>query len=515
MEKSAPDDLAAPLAQPLMAPLARPDLEDEALAFDPSSIVEAAEQLLREGAPHDFDVLVIGAGPGGLALATEAARGGLHVALVEAGEVGGAALHLGARSKALLQAVALRAEVARAARLGLRCDAPAGFDWAEMQEHARQVVRELQTRAESELEAAGVESLRGRARFVEAHTLEIVAASAATPARRVTAVHVVIAVGGAPNRAALAGGAAFGVVTCEQILQQNGVPPRLAVLGAGAPAVEFAALFAALGAQVTLVAEGELLPGEDTDLRAAMRRSLQESGVRLETGARAPRIEAENGSARLKWQSDGAPQECLAEQILLATPRVANVAQLELEAAGLTCDDGKIEVDEARQTSVSGVYAIGDCVRRVGWALQAEREGRELAASLLGQNEPPGARFAPCCYFTVPEMASVGLTLEDARELGIAAHAGRFALRHNERAALNGENSEEGWIKLVAERESGRLLGCQALGSGAGELVGAAAVALGVGATLLSLSSALFAWPTRAALLGVAARALRDGAEPS
>lgn len=278
------------------------------------------------------------------------------------------------------------------------------------------------------------------------------------------------------------------------------------VAGAGAIGVEFASIFAELGSTVTILEKAEAaLPGEDEDIQAEMASSLADMGVQMMTRTSIISIASKSDGLEVVYERDGQQFSVAAEQVLLATGREANIGSLNLEEAGIEADGGKIRVDDEKQTNVSGVYAIGDCIRRVGWAHQASMEGREVAATLLGHKADIDARFVPSCYYTFPEVASVGLTLKNATELGIDASAGSFSFRANGRAATTGDN--RGFVKLVVERETARLLGCQIIGPRATEIINEVSLALRDGATADALIDSLHAHPTFAEVLPGAARA--------
>ncbi|MBW3635546.1 MAG: dihydrolipoyl dehydrogenase [Armatimonadetes bacterium] len=501
------DESNAPLA-PVAEPIFAETLAPEAAEIDPEEIVEEAEQLLREGAPHDFDVLVIGAGPGGLAAALGAAGGGLHVAVVEAGEVGGVCLNRGCiPTKTLLESVGVLRLMRRAKGFGIDLSGEISPDFGAMQARKAEVVAHLRAHTRETLEEAGVEILQGHARFVEEDTLEI---ENEGQVRRVTAVSVVIAVGGIPSRLPIPGADLALVVTSDEILEQNFVPTSLVVAGAGAVGIEFASIFAELGSKVTIIEKMDaIMAGEDEDIQAAMGDSLREMGIEVHTGASMERIEAGNGVLSVVFEKNGIEQTLQTHQLLMATGRSANLEGLGLAEAGIEVEGGKIKVDERRQTGVSGVYAIGDCIRRVGWAHQAALEGREAADGILGLDSDIDARFVPACYYTFPEVASVGLSIQAARELGIPARAGKFPFRANERAAALGDNG--GFVKLVIEEESERLLGCQIIGPHATELINEVSLALRSGATAGAFADALHAHPTFAEVLPGAARAALEG----
>ena len=494
-------------------PETEPELAEELLetafilpsdeALDTDDLIEAAEELLRQGAPHDFDVAVVGAGPGGLACASQLAQSDLKVVLIEDREIGGVCLNRGCiPTKTLLESVGALRLVRRAQSFGIGITGEISVDFAAMQRRKREVVAGLRAAAIEQLKEAGVPILRGQARFVDEHTLEI----SGPDARELTAVHVVIATGGLPSKLPIKGVSLDGVLTSDQALQLESVPGSLMVIGGGAVGVEFASIFAEVGARVCILErETQVLPGEDEDIQREMRASLEKSGIEIVGGAQLQRIGNGGDGLVAHFERDGQSETRTAALILMAAGRNANLKALNLAAADVRCENGHIDVDENNETSTAGVWAIGDCIRRVGWAHQAALEGRRVADRIRGLESDAAMQFVPSCYYTFPEVATVGLTLESARDLGIEARAGRFPFRANGRAATSGD--EGGFVKIVVEIGTDKILGAQIIGPRATELINEIALAMRQNQGALTLADSLHAHPTFAETLPGAARA--------
>lgn len=481
--------------------------------IDAGALIEVVEELLRENAPHDFDVLVIGGGPGGSVCAIRAALLGLRVGLVEERELGGVCLNRGCiPTKTLLESIDVLRLLRRAHEYGIATTSSFEPDFPAMHARKDEVVARLRENVRRQIDKAGAQVLEGHARFISEHVVEVTAPDG--QARQVSAVDVVIATGSLPLRPPIPGADLPGVLTSDEIFRERQVPQVLVTVGGGAVGVEFAYLFHELGSKSILVeAAPQILPGEDESIGREMDRLLRGYGLDVRAGRKLKSIEREHQGPRLRvtLESDSGEEVVEADRVLLALGRKANVEHLDLDAAGIERDEkGAIRAEERCQTSVPGVYGIGDCIRSVGWAHQAAGEGTMVAEMLAGREPSIDLRHLPSCYYTHPEIASVGLTAEQAREQGIEVRVGRFDFRSNGRAASAGEH--DGFVQLVVEDQSEKLLGCQIIGPRATELINEVVVALKNGSTVEQLVGAVHAHPTFAEALPEAAlQALASG----
>ena len=506
-------DAPTTLPHPTIEPATEEDLPEELLetAFllppddelDTGDLIEAAEELLRQGAPHDFDVAIIGAGPGGLACALQLAQSNLKIVIIEAREIGGVCINRGCvPTKTLLESVAALRLARRASEFGVGISGEISVDFAQMQNRKRDVIEELRRDALRQLQDAGATILRGTARFVDEHTLEI----SGPDARQLTAVHVVIASGGLPCKLPLKGVSLPGVLTTDEALQLQSVPQSLIVIGGGAVAIEFATIFAGVGARVCILeSESQILAGEDEEIGRAMRASLEGSGIEITSGAELQRIENGGDGLRVVFERDGQSETRTAALVVMAAERRANLDDLNLDAANVRHENGHIDADENHETSTSGVWAIGDCIRRIGWAHQAAHEGRRVADQIRGIESDEKLQFVPSCYYTFPEVATIGLTLEAAHDLGIEARAGKANFDANARAQIADESN--GFVKIVVGIGTDKIVGAQIIGPRATELIGEIALAMRCNQSARALADAMHAHPTFSEILSEAARA--------
>ena len=510
--------------------------------LDPAEVVQEAEQMLREAAPNDYDVLVIGAGPGGYVAALRAAQLGKKVGIIEEREVGGVCLNRGCiPTKTLLESVDVMRIIRRAAEYGIDIGGEAPrLNFAKMHARKREVVKALRENVAHLLRESGVEFLTGRATFTGARSVEIappqtVASTrddensgenandekrdaatrseensgdastreysrgdnASDKKRVVTAASVIVAAGSLPSKLPVDGADLEGVLTTDDILQgDESVPETLAVVGGGAVGVEFAYLYQQMGARVTLLETSpQVLPQEDENIGAEMQRILESLGLELRLNARLTRLEKNGESLDVYFQSEEKEaSKITVARVLVASGRVPNTQNLNLEAAGVTHEKGRIEVDEMCRTNVEGVYAIGDCVRNSGWAHRASGEGKMVAEHIAGGASSVDLEHVPSCYYTHPEIASVGLTQKDAEARGLKTRRGTFYFRANGRAAAAGDH--DGFVQVVIEDDSEKLLGCQIIGPRATDLISEAVLALKTGQTVSEMVGAIHAHPT-------------------
>lgn len=468
--------------------------------FDTEEIVEAAEQLLREGAPHDFDLLVIGSGPGGVTAAIRAAKQGAKVGLIESREIGGVHVNRGGVPlKALLHSASLLRDIQRAENFGLQ--ATEIFDFSTFWAQRERVVQEVRRHTEAHLEALGVTILQGRARFIEPHNIEILRSGSV--AQNVTAVNILIATGAVPSRLQVPGVDLPGVLSTRQIWELENLPSSLAVVG-GALGVEFAQLFQILGVPVTLIDYSpHILPLEDPDIGRELEKILRLEGMRVLSGTKLRELKQKTNGLQLVLETDDKIEELEVEQLLVTAGRKPNTEHLQLDVAGISTRHGRVLVDEQCQTNVTGVFAVGDCTRGTGWTHQAMAEGA-LVADIVTGFAPRPLPTVPHVYYTTPEVASVGHGERAAQWAGHEINVGICHFHDTGRAATKSEYA--GFVKIIADTIDGKLLGCQIIGPCATELINQAALALHLGLTAQQLAESPCSAPTFGEVLAEAAR---------
>ena len=435
---------------------------------------------------HDFDLFVIGGGSAGVRCGRIAAGYGARVGVAEERFWGGTCVNVGCVPKKLLVQAAEYGAWAEDAR-GFGWDSVKGrHDWAALIAAKDREIARLNAIYRTLLEGVNATIFNARARFIDPHTLDV-------GGRRVTAERIVIATGGHPVRPDLPG-AELGIVS-DDAFHLPSLPRRMIVVGSGYIAVEFAGIFAGLGAETHLVYRQPVpLRGFDADLRAALAEALEAGGVHLHPGTMPARVEAD-GEGRIVTLNDGGT--LATDAVFFATGRTPNVAGLGLTEAGVqTGPGGAVIVDDEMRSSVPHIYAIGDVTDRLNLTPVATAEGHALADTLFG-GRPRGVSLdnVPSAVFSAPPIATVGLSEEKAALRGpVDIYLTRFsALRHT----LTGRKRKT-LMKLVVDQASQRVVGAHMLGEDAPEIVQGLAIAIGMGATKADFDRTIGIHPTAA-----------------
>jgi dihydrolipoamide dehydrogenase len=436
---------------------------------------------------QSFDVVVIGGGPGGYVAALRAAQLGAKAAVIERDRVGGTCLVRGCiPTKALLQSAELYT-LAKAGRQFGIVSPQIGLDWSAALARKAGVVDKLVKGVEGLLKAGGVSLIHGTARLAGSGKVDVSGES-------IQAKDIVIATGSAVARIPLKG--AELTIDSDQILELKEIPGRLAVIGGGVVGMEFAAMFAALGSKVTVLEMlPQILPMVDADLVTVYAKHLAGLGGEIHTNARVEGVGKRNGGLQVRFSSGGEGGAVDADQVLLAVGRVPYTQGLEAEKAGVKLERGRVVVDEHLHTSADGIWAIGDVIGGIMLAHVASYEGVCAVENITGHSDRiPDYHAAPNCIYTDPEIAHVGLGEKEAKEKGLDVKVGRFPFAASARALTLGQS--EGFVKVVADASSGRLLGAHIIGPRATDLIAEATLAVQNGLTLEQIDLTIHAHPT-------------------
>ncbi|ADO69589.1 glutathione-disulfide reductase [Stigmatella aurantiaca] len=439
-------------------------------------------------AQYDFDLLTIGGGSGGTSASRRAGALGKRVALCEEDRVGGTCVLRGCVPKKLLvYGSHFREEFEDAAGYGWTVPSPT-LDWKKLQEAKNREMDRLNDVYKRLLRDAGVRLIEGRARILDAHTVE-------AGGQRYTAAHLLIATGSRPAMPSLPG--IEHVLSSDGVLSLPELPRRMIIVGGGYIGVEFASIFNGLGTQVTLlVREDTVLKGFDEDVRSVLSQELRKKGIDLRCGASVRDVEMKADGIRSVLTKTGDTLE--AEVVLFATGRVPNTRGFGLEDVGVKLDEhGAVVVDDASHSSVPHIHAVGDVTNRLNLTPVAIAEGRALVETLFhGNPTRVDHSVIPSAVFTQPPVGTVGLTEQEAREKhgAVDVYVSSFRpMRHT----VSGRN-EGAMMKVLTERDTGRVLGFHMVGVDAPEILQGLAVAFQCGVTKKQLDAAVGIHPTAA-----------------
>jgi dihydrolipoamide dehydrogenase len=456
-----------------------------------------------------YDVLVIGGGPGGYVAALRASQLGARVALVEETFIGGICLNVGCiPTKALLRSAEVYETLQDAEAFGVRVDGAVSIDWPAMQKRKQQIVDRLTRGVAGLLRRAKVTVLDGRGRFTGTRTVEVTGTEGV---QQVRADNVIVATGARPIQLPLPGFDLPEVLDSTGALALDDLPPRMLIVGGGVIGAEFAAIYAGLGTEVVIVEMlDRLLPMMDAEVSAAILKSLNRRKVDVHLESRATGIDRTDGGLRVSVTTLEGDRSLEVDKVLVSVGRRANIEDLGLESIGVRTARNGITVNERMETSVPGVYAVGDVTGQWWLAHVASKEGVVAAENACGHAAKMDYRSVPSCVFTHPEVASVGLTEAQANEQGYDVLVGRFPFLANGKALTYGQR--EGFVKVISESKYGEVLGLHIVGPHASDLILEGGLALSMEATLDEIDATIHAHPTLGEAIHEAALAARGHA---
>ena len=447
--------------------------------------------------PISHDLIIIGSGPGGYQAAVRAARAGLHVATIERSHPGGTCLNEGCiPTKALCRSAEVAQTLRQAEAFGIRGGAQdIRVDLPQIIGRKEQIVESLRGAIDALLATPGITRYSGTASFVDAHTLRLDDAAGT----RLTAPNIIIATGSHSKSLPIPGAALPGVVDAGEMLSATVLPQRLCIIGGGVIGLEFASIFHQFGSHVTVVEYApEVLPRFDKDIAKRLRTALKRSGIEFHLSAAVTGIEAgpegEAGPLQVRFTQKGKEASVEADRVLMAVGRSPRLGDLSLEAAGIAATPRGITVDADMQTSVPGVYAVGDCNGLCQLAHAATYQSFRALHHILGRADTIDFTIMPAAVFTLPELATVGLTEEECRERGLSVEVVKVPYRSNGKALAEG--CGEGILKQIYEAETGRLLGCHILGAHAADLIHQAAMQMATQTPRSAAADMILAHPT-------------------
>ena len=442
---------------------------------------------------QSFDVVVIGAGPGGYVAAIRAAQLGLKVAIVEREHLGGICLNWGCiPTKALLRSAEVFHLMQRARDFGLSAR-DVGFDLAAVVERSRRVARRLNQGVAHLMKKNRVTVVMGEATLAGPGRVMV---SAPDGKEELQAPHVILATGARARE--LPGVEADGelIWTYRHALTPKRMPRRLLVIGSGAIGIEFASFFNTLGAETTVVEVlDRILPAEDAEISSLARKAFERQGMRILTSAKVVKLDRRDDGAVAHIEHAGHVETAEFDTVISAVGIVGNTEGLGLDQLGVKIDKTHVVVDEFCRTGVEGLWAIGDLAGPPWLAHKASHEGVMVAELIAGLDaHPVRADAIPACTYCHPQVASVGLTEEAAKMAGHEVRIGRFPFLANGKAIALGE--EEGLVKTVFDARTGELLGAHMIGAEVTEMIQGFAVGRTLETTEAELIATVFPHPT-------------------
>jgi dihydrolipoamide dehydrogenase len=458
--------------------------------------------------PERFDLVILGGGSGGYVAAIRAGQLGMRTAVVEAAKVGGTCLHRGCiPTKALLQSAALLDQVREGHRLGVNTG-EVTFDYATAAQRRDAVVEQLHKGVQALLRKSKATVVHGRGR-IDSPGRVIVAAEGADQVE-LEAGHVIVATGSRPREVPGLESDANQLLTSDDALFLDGVPPSAIVLGAGAVGVEFASFWRSAGSEVTLVEMApRLVPLEDEAVGSELRKQFEARGIRCLVGMTLDpaAVERNEGGVAVTVRGDSGEERLQATVLLVAVGRAGNVEEIGLEQAGVTVERGAVVVDGEQRTSAASISAIGDVAGGYQLAHKAMHEG-VIAVEAIGARSPHplDPRLVTRTTYCTPQIASLGLTEAEAKAAGHEVSVGVFPFRGNARAVVWGETG--GFTKVVADSSSHTVLGVHIIGNEVTELIYGPALGALLESTPFEMSHAVAPHPTLSEALAEAALAV-------
>lgn len=437
-----------------------------------------------------YNIVVIGAGPGGYVAAIRAAQLGARVAIVEKDEVGGTCLNRGCiPTKTLTSSAGLLHSIRRAAEFGI-ATGEVKVDFSRLMERKNKIVSQLVTGVHYLIRKNKIELIKGLARLQAPGRVGVVTEGGEEIV--LTTDNIIIATGTEPALNAALGYDGELVLTSNELLNIAAVPEKLVVIGGGVVGCEFACIFNALGAQVTVLeVMPAILPVVDQEVARTMQGLLKRQGISVKTRADILEIKKSAGIVTVVL---GSGEEVVADKVLVSIGRTMNSRALGLHEAGVAVGQrGEIIVNDKLETSVLGIYAIGDITGKVPLAHVASAQGLVAVDNILGRPRVMDYRVIPHCIFTHPEVAGVGLTTQEAQEQGIAVKTGKFPFLANGKAKAMGETN--GYVKILADFAD-RVRGVHIVGPHATDLIAEGALAIRMKVTVRQLTETIHAHPT-------------------
>ncbi len=450
-----------------------------------------------------YDLVVIGAGPGGYVAAIKAAKLGMKTAIIESREIGGTCLNRGCiPTKTLMHSSHLYQETKSFAEAGISMEG-VSFDLDRIQNRKEEVVNKVRQGIASLLQANGVTVIHGAAVIQGSNQIRLRVPTAAEEdggndftETTIDTDKILIATGSRPAVPKIKGMDLPNVITSDELLSKRSLYGKLLIIGGGVIGIEFASIYSDLGCEVEIIeAMDRILPNMDKEISQSIAMNLKKKGVGIHTKAKVTGItEDGNGGLVCQYEEKETVKTASAEGILVAVGRRANTEGLFAPDAGVEYDGAAIKVDASFETNIPGIYAIGDVIKGKQLAHAASAQGIAAVEGMNGREPSINLAVIPSCIYTTPEVAAVGMNEEEAAADGYTVKTGKYLMLGNAKTQLSG--GERGFIKVISDEATGKLLGAQLLCDRATDMVSEFATAIVNGLTARDLASVIRPHPT-------------------
>jgi len=449
-----------------------------------------------------YDVIIVGTGPGGYETAIRATQLGFKTAVVEKNKLGGVCLNIGCiPTKALLKSAEMMEYARHFDAYGLTVKGEIVADFGKIIDRSRGVADKMNKGVHFLMDKNKIEVILGKATLVGDGKIDIepstdMDGNKIGEVRTVTAKHIILATGARPRELSAMPIDGKKVISSTEAMLQKDPPKRLVVCGAGAIGVEFAYFYHNMGTDVTLVELlDRIVPNEDKDVSRELARWFKKMGIKIMTGSSVEKVEAKGKALNVHIKSKKGEEIIDADQVLSAVGVTGNIEDIGLEKTGVKTDRGAIVVDQFNRTNVPGIYAIGDVAGPPWLAHKASHEGLLCIEKIAGQDvRPLDKKNIPGCTYCQPQIASVGYTEKDAKEAGFDVKVGKFPFSASGKASAAGHS--EGFVKIIYDAKYGELLGCHIIGYDATELIAEVVTARTLETTAHEIMEAIHPHPT-------------------
>lgn len=458
------------------------------------------------------DLVIVGGGPGGYVAGIRASQLGMSVIIIEKEKMGGVCLNWGCiPTKALLQSAHLLDEIRSSSQFGIKVAKPE-FDFKEVIDYSRKIAEQMASGVEFLMKKNKVEIVSGTAKLIGSNTLSV-ANSKGEEQEKIEGKYIIISTGARPRELPFLPFDHKLVLSSRDAMNQKTVPKTLAIIGAGAIGIEFADIYSSLGAQVTIIESlPNLLPNEDIDISKGLERAFKKKKIEFYTGTKVLSAKVAD-NVELEIEEDGKKSNLKVDKVIVGIGVIPNTENIGLEAIGIKTVRGFVDVDKYYRTTVSNIYAIGDCIPTPQLAHVASSEGiRAVEDISIREGNPQNLSFdflnysaIPGCTYCHPEVASVGLSEAKAIGLGHTIDVGKFPFTANGKARAMGDS--QGFVKLIIESKTKEILGAHILGTNATELINEYTLAMNSELRANDIARSIHAHPTISEALMEAAEA--------